>query len=402
MRRPAAPLRGSGTVVTGAAVGVPGCAAGGPGCATEPPPGVRRAAGRLAATPGAKTSRKPASSRVRTAASCGSAFRSPARSRAGRVEPCGEGCGAAMARRRGAAFEMAVGEAEPPAPDQVGEAREGDDSREAVAPAGRARHVGCIGKPAGRHLVEPQARRAVEHGAALAAAPAVGASGAGRSVASETAQQIALLEAVDLLQPEEVGVEFGDRRGGRLPPQGPRVEAVPGDPVADVEARDAQRGHLVAGAGHRRARRPGESDSKAKATAMKTLEASSGCQTGAHHCRGERNSRSRVASEAGQPSMTLQGDVVADVPHAEGEEEVRQPLPPAASGQEPDGQQHDDGRRLADLLMAQVGAREAEVPGPKHGAVLETEQPAQVVHDHGLDQRHGGRIEGDHEQSCPG
>ena len=137
------------------------------------------------------------------------------------------------------------------------------------------------------------------------------------------------------------------------------------------------------------------SPSSSIAATMNADETSSGSQTGAHHWRGVRNSRSRVPSDAGQPSMTFMADVVADVPDTEGKQKVGELLSPPPAGKAGDGHQHDDGGRFADLLVPEVGVREAEVAGREHGGVLQREQAPQVEHYHRLDDGHRGGVDGD-------
>ena len=124
-----------------------------------------------------------------------------------RVEPPEERLRAAQPRDRGGAVPVQVREAERRAGPQVGEAAEGDDPRDRVAPRPRGRQPRRVGEPAHGPALEPQTGAAVDHGAALAAAAAVVAAGSGAGVALQPARQPALLEEAHLLQADDVGVE---------------------------------------------------------------------------------------------------------------------------------------------------------------------------------------------------
>ncbi len=159
-----------------------------------------------------------------------------------RVEPPEERLRAAQPRDRGGAVPVQVREAERRAGPQVGEAAEGDDPRDRVAPRPRGRQPRRVGEPAHGPALEPQTGAAVDHGAALAAAAAVVAAGAGAGVAGQPARQPALLEEAHLLQADDVGVEAGDGGCARAGPQRPAVPAVRLEAGPYVEGGDAEAG----------------------------------------------------------------------------------------------------------------------------------------------------------------
>ena len=156
------------------------------------------------------------------------------------VEPAEQRLRAAPARGCRGAVPVGVGDAEALAGPPVREPAEGDDAGDRVAPGARARPARRVREPVHRPRVQAQSRRPVDDRAALAAAVAVVATGAGAGVAGQPARQTPFLKGADLLQPDEVRLEAADRRRAGSGAQRPAVPPVAAEPGPYVEGGDAQ------------------------------------------------------------------------------------------------------------------------------------------------------------------
>jgi len=95
----------------------------------------------------------------------------------------------------------------------------------------------------------------------------------------------------------------------------------------------------------------------------------------------------------------FQKDIIKNVPHAEGDRRITQAAPPGAAGENPDGQQHDQGGRFA----SQFDRRQNAGGGQGIGLIRfdAANQLPQVEHDRRLDPGHRHGINKHHQPTLP-
>src|SRR5690606_23887844 len=159
--------------------------------------------------------------------------------RLARGDAFGEQLRAAHARRLRLVIEMGVEHLERPARSGLDEASPGDDARDLVAPALRARHVRRVRQPERAAVDDTPAIGPVQDRRVFAAFGAVLAPDADLAVARHRLADRVDLEAQRFLQADEIAALAADDVDHELRALRPRVRTVGRGAVADVERQHA-------------------------------------------------------------------------------------------------------------------------------------------------------------------